>query len=49
MVKGQNQFGHVEFHVLFGEHDLFGQTTKQVTTAQKVENQVEFALGLESF
>lgn len=46
MIESEHELGHVELDVLLGEHDLFGKTTEQVAAAQKVEHEIELALGL---
>ena len=42
----QGELRQIKLDVILSEHDLLGEPGEQVTTAEKVENQIEFTLGL---
>ena len=46
VTESQSQLGQVELDVLLSEHHLLGESREQVTAAEKVQNQVEFAFSL---
>ena len=46
MTEGQGKLCQIELDIVLREHDLLGETSEEVTAAEKVENQVKFTLGL---
>ena len=46
VTESQGQLGQIELDVVLGEHDLLGKSGEQVPTAEKVQDQVEFAFSL---
>ena len=46
MTECQGELRQIKLDIILSEHDLLGEPGEEVATAEKVENQVEFALGL---
>ena len=46
MTECQGELRQIKLDIILSEHDLLGEPGEEVATAEKVENQVEFTLGL---
>ena len=46
VTESQGQLGQVELDVVLGEHHLFRQSCEEIPATEKVQDQVQFAFGL---
>ena len=46
MTQSKSELRQIELDIIFGKHDLLGESGEEITAAEKVEDKIEFTLGL---
>ena len=46
VTKGQCELRQIELDIVLGEHNLLGESGEEITATEKVEDKIEFTLGL---